>query len=73
MIDSGSNTILPVRDQGYASEAGPQNQENIMLDRLFPRVTAVVTQGLVTAPLLVPTLIGACSQSRRGAHRDARS
>jgi len=73
VIDRGSNTILPVRDKGYASEAGPQNQENIMLDRLFPRVTAVVTQGLVTAPLLVPTLIAACARSRRGAHRDARS
>ena len=44
-----------------------------MHDRLFPRAAAVVAKGLVAAPLLDPTLIGARSQSRLGVHRDARS
>jgi hypothetical protein len=59
--------------EGYANEAVPQNQENIVLDRLFPRATAIVAKRLFAAPLLLPMLIEPRSRSRRGAHRDARS
>src|ERR1039458_5158067 len=59
--------------EGYANEARPQHQENIMHDRLFPRAAAIVAKGLFAVPLLVPTLIWSRSQSRRGVHRDARS
>jgi hypothetical protein len=44
-----------------------------MHERLFPRAAAIVAEGLGAASFLVPTLIGALSQSRRGSRRGARS